>query len=74
MAERKLGIPHARIRRIVGDMRVRRSEADVRADIRLRCDPKVWPPELIERAEEYAVRVYNALSGKLNPTADDPKR
>ncbi len=57
-------LPHARIRRIVGDMRIHRPEADIRADIRGRCDPKTWPPELIREAEDYAVQVYERMTGR----------
>jgi hypothetical protein len=59
-----LEIPYARIRRIVGNMPIHRSESDIRADIRFRCDPDIWPPDLILKAEDYAVKVYKRMTKK----------
>lgn len=58
---KRLTIPHARIRRVVGELPARSSIADVRAAIKLRCDPVVWPQELVVEAEEYAVRVFRRM-------------
>jgi len=58
-----LGIPHTRIRRIVGNMPARYTEDQIRADIRLRCDPAIWPADLIRRAEDYALKVHAKMIG-----------
>jgi hypothetical protein len=57
-----LRIPHATIRRIVDDMRIGRTEPDIRADIRSRCDSPRWTPELIAKAEDYVVGYYRRMT------------
>jgi hypothetical protein len=55
---RRYRIPHSSIRRLVRTMPQNWNATSVRAHIRLCCDPKKWPADLIRQAEDYAVKVY----------------
>lgn len=59
MAKKKLALPEAQIRFLVGRLSVGRTDAEVAADIGDRARKQGWPSKEIERAEKLAIKIHH---------------
>jgi len=59
MAKKKIALPEAQIRFLVGRLSVGRSDAEVGAEIGDRARKQKWPAEDIARAEKLAIKIHH---------------